>query len=577
MKLIITCIFILITASLSFAAPEPICPGGSNPRSDVFKCFDFDNLSSCPSGEEDACYQANGFSGKPDSLNGIITSEGGAAVGSGFLKLTTDFGGTGGGYNDYSFPGQYDELSVRYYMKYEPGYVNYSQGPHAIQFGLSPCRMSCTIDVVQDRWFTYCTRNAECGSGIGNENLTLIDSGISNGVWHNIEFRLKVDTACADSSKLEGCNGRFEVLLDGEQKFLSNSFNWGGADHGNKFSTMKPFRMYYHARTTEWEPGVAYDNMVISNSISPIGPAANQNSLGQPLSSHAYYTRSGVEPVYSADGKKTYHLNGDCTAPPNSSLMAYSATPSNLSYFSHDFTQNRGYYDWSQLSTCIQKGKYDASRDASIKLSLPSNGGDAAITYPLQEVEGNKKQYCRGSFLIPNSTDTSKLDLISGYNIYQSALGGSVGGYVGLGFDSGKFSLDFRDAQYNGGMPLAIGSTSVDATKGVWHDYEIEFNATDNQMSLWLDGSWVLEDVNVPSFYNDNPRFNCFYGVPDYAGSGAEIYYDDIGSSTVSFKSCKNWGSDCPFDGGIAPPPPTGNPAGPLTPPGPVTVSETRN
>src|SRR5439155_25473922 len=47
------------------AAVEAICPGGSSPRSDIKFCVDFDNLTGCTTGLEDACWLNNGYDSRP--------------------------------------------------------------------------------------------------------------------------------------------------------------------------------------------------------------------------------------------------------------------------------------------------------------------------------------------------------------------------------------------------------------------------------------------------------------------------------------------------------------------------------
>src|SRR5947209_5259990 len=60
----------LLIGGLFLAAPadavEPICPGGSSPRSDIVLCLDFDTLTNCTTGQEPQCWLDNGY----NELNG---------------------------------------------------------------------------------------------------------------------------------------------------------------------------------------------------------------------------------------------------------------------------------------------------------------------------------------------------------------------------------------------------------------------------------------------------------------------------------------------------------------------------
>ena len=91
--LFLAIIFVLFLALNSFAT-EPICPGGSNPRSDIIWCAEFENYADTACiNNYFTCWQTNGYdhtilpSGNYEFKVVQGTAQSPAAVGNGFAKM----------------------------------------------------------------------------------------------------------------------------------------------------------------------------------------------------------------------------------------------------------------------------------------------------------------------------------------------------------------------------------------------------------------------------------------------------------------------------------------------------------
>jgi hypothetical protein len=129
----------LMIGLLLVAAPataiEPICPGGSNPRADITKCMDYDNLTHCATGQEDQCWIDNGYTKSyGQDAYGYMIVGGGGATGQGYGRARPRPGSTGSGFGMIEpvpgFPS--NAINFRYYVRYSQGYLSFHSG-HNVQ------------------------------------------------------------------------------------------------------------------------------------------------------------------------------------------------------------------------------------------------------------------------------------------------------------------------------------------------------------------------------------------------------------------------------------------------------------
>jgi hypothetical protein len=174
-----------LTLSRPATAAEPICPGGSSPRADIAVCYQYDALSSCVTGYENACWLANGYQAgeRPPNLPGegwqiVSASEGfGPAVGTGFVTSRPMPGSSGTGYGTINVvPGaNWPQLQAawRYYVRYRGGYLGldsaHGAGLDTFRWSgtpwLSGCQMSPRLQASNFSGFVYAS-GAPCANGI---------------------------------------------------------------------------------------------------------------------------------------------------------------------------------------------------------------------------------------------------------------------------------------------------------------------------------------------------------------------------------------------------------------------------
>ena len=122
-KYVFLCITVIFTTSLAFSET---CTGNCKVK------FDFDVPTGCTTGREDACFTNNGLTvGDKSNAVDFYIQQGNAAAGSGMFEGRGKRYSNGPGYLNGTIPGGgYLACAMRYYVKTDPTYFNYSGGPH---------------------------------------------------------------------------------------------------------------------------------------------------------------------------------------------------------------------------------------------------------------------------------------------------------------------------------------------------------------------------------------------------------------------------------------------------------------
>ena len=266
-------LWLLLFASHAFADFNDAtqCPGGNSARSDIVRCFTFDqDVAKCITGKEAACQAANGYS-KLLSPNYSIRHGADAAVGAGYLRMTAPYGSSGTYVENDLTAGQ-REFAVRYYVRFGPGYMDTAATVHSfralVRNGTGPCAAALTVDMDQRR--TSGVKISTCDVS----SFTLWPDHLHNGRWYLIEFYGRMESACTDANKLEGCNGYFSAYLDGVKKYENSNFNFAGGSRTAFFEGLFVPATYFHMGFPKWQPPMDWDNIVIGvDADKRIGPA----------------------------------------------------------------------------------------------------------------------------------------------------------------------------------------------------------------------------------------------------------------------------------------------------------------
>ena len=525
----------------SAIAAESICPGGSNRRSDISWCADFENSANpaCVIGNEAGCAVANAL----DSISGsFLIKSGDGAVGNSSIVGAGAPGGTGPGYASVTLPGASTSASMRFYVKFKDGYLqsSWSRGNHgpAIEANDgSGCFVRITLD-----WFadgpSFAT-NGTCApdGGAPLPNNLVPEIPMKNNRWYLVEMQAVMNTT-AGAGTYNG-NGVFRAWIDGVKVMEHTNLNIRGSSSAT-FKSLFTARSYYGVGGPPWAAKIAYDNFAFSNNGTYIGGASNENprAPGDVLSPYVNFV--------TYDGMVGAKLGPDC-----SSAGEFGFIPT---------TQRWRDSATSSLQTAVTRGQYRSvcpgavEKALAVSLSGPNKGGGMA--YELATPAANQRLVLHGSVYLPSSNAYTANTPLSGFARYggNASYGDANqwGFHVGLGVVNGKWAL----IQRNDGAQQVI-ATNLNAGMNQWSEFEIHL-ARDNKLSLMVNGNWLLDEVVAPLNISDwawdelsaGPR-NAVVGVIDHRGSGSfNVYHDDVDIGTASFWSCKGWSPEsCPFSG----------------------------
>lgn len=539
-------------------AAESICPGGSNPRSDIVWCADFENYNdpSCITGTEPDCARANNLSFNSVDGGSFAILGGDAAVGSGAIVGTAPPGGTGSGWSGYeNLPGLVgrDAVSYRFYVKFKEGYLQpgWGGGNHgpSIEFldSSTGCYGRATLDPYYKGILFKIQDTCAGGADYGIPN-NFGDVVLQNNRWYLVEMQWVMNTVCSGSGPYD-CNGVGRGWIDGQLVMEYTNLNIRGNSNAH-FNHVWTARSYYGNGYPSWNPKILFDNFALSNDATYIGQAQNENSRGtaDPLSPYVNYE--------TYNGMMGHKLARDCTV--SSGYLRY--TPMGFAWRNGALFQSAVTHG-SYRDTCT------SNPDQAIQISLSASNSGGGTAY--ERVDTLPRQSVHGWVYLPSSNDYSQTAL-TGFARYGS--GGNWANYLALSVSNGRWAIAQRT---NGASPNFITTTET-VTTDAWHEFEIIISNT-NTVSLMIDRNWLLNDFVLSNPINwafdptlPGPR-NTVLGVIDFQGTAPfSIYLDDTDIGSASYWSCKGWdSSSCPFSGATPTPTasPTPTPSPDITPP----------
>lgn len=533
-------------------AAEPICPGGSSPRSDISWCADFESYNNvaCSVGSELACATANSLS----SISGTFAIKGGdAAVGNGSIVGSGVAGGTGPGYSNASLPAPVTSASFRYYVKFKDGYLasSWSRGNHGPS--LEGSGTGCYVRVSLD-WSTttnYVVQGSCAPDGGYNLPNNISTVHFQNNRWYLIESQVIMNTTTNGTGPFNG-NGVVRAWIDGTKVLEYTNLNIRGSSNAT-FQGVFAARSYYGVGVPAWSQKILYDNFAVSNNGTYIGAAANENPRGTADTSSPYINLS------SYNGMMGRKMGADCTSTGGESGY----TPIIEKWRTGTNT----------LQTSIAHAGYTdhcgTGPDQSLKVTVnPNDGG--GLGHPVEILANTPRQVVHGWVYLPSSNDYSSNTPLAGFARYGANTGGANnwGNQLGFGVSNGKWAIIQRSNSAD-----VVTATAVPATLNAWHEFEIVVSKS-NTYSLMIDRTWLFDDApaaqNVGTWAWDTvsggPRY-AVVGILDHRGSTQfTAYFDDADVGSASYWSCKGWGAEsCPFT--TSPPPPPPPPPSPPSPP----------
>ena len=546
------CLSLLIFPTLSLAAPESICPGGSSPRGDIALCFDFDNLARCSDGREQGCWQDNGIDGQQPNASLFKIKSGEAAVGNGYFDGQGDAGGTGPGYTLFEIPGgPATAVNLRYYVKYTGGYLTYDDQDHgpAIAGDGPGCANKGHYEQSQYKYRFGESMLDSPGDGLPDcpiDTYNLYPNKpnppvMKSNRWILIEQQKIIDTNCTNPNSAHGCNGVARLWIDEQLVMEHTDLNYGGVTNGVRFKHVFGPSSYFHAAVPEWKHRIQFDNVAISRNGTYIGPASNENPRGTADPSSPYHTYKSITTL---NGR---YANHNCTTP-------------------HEYLGVKYVFQWrnggSLDASIFHDGFGDrcvpAIPDKSLKVNLTSTnsgggfywqrkgGPNYYLTFPQQVIHG--------WIYLPSGNDYSPPPALAGFFGYSGELWGN---YVTLTVNNGKFALLQRHKTTQS-TPVIVGTSNKSVQFNNWHEFEI-IVWEDQRVSLMVDRTRLFDRHSLPQpvnwLFSGTILNGLVVGVVDFTGTPPfSVYYDDISAATVSFWSCDGWhSSSCPVSG--SPPP----------------------
>jgi len=584
-------------------AVEPLCPSGSSPRSDITWCADFESLSNCTTGAEQACWSDHGFNLTPNPTNSPylwkVTTTGGAAVGSGYASGSTQPGSTGPSqaYREPIQGTKFLSINVRHYIRYSGGFLAFYSGhgpPGALAYNDN---FQCSAAIkLQHSPYTgngHYDGVASCGGGLDSLNLVPNQGPwpiMRNNRWYAVEVHARIDDNCTDmvSVPKTGCNGVIRIWVDDVLTHEYLGQNLGGVQSGNqlKWYSIFPVTGYMHFSAPPWSGTISIDNIVVSNTGTKIGLAAGANPPGTADPTSPYYLSLGYMGWFGR------HTRSDCTS--NGYLGPYhhaqyrsggslDPTITHGTYGAASDCEN--VYSWvtGQLSSpfpntlinitdttgggvgasCAGGGsttrtcRWDGAAwvvtnatDNALKINLTSNSDGGGVQNERGDTYVFPQYSTHGWIYLPSSNNYTVTNLaLTGFN--SNFFGADF--YVALSVSGGNWSVNQRTSGTNAAL---VSSTPV--TFNAWHQYELII-WNNNQVSLMIDGARLYDkatlSLSTAWAFSANQPF-MVAGVIDFQGTAPFVaYFDDTSFSSVSYWSCDGWGAaSCPFGAGGTPP-----------------------
>lgn len=549
------------TNQASGAAPTP-STSSSVPDGTVLLHWTFDNLTNCQDGYSDDCLRDNGIWEWHDKLFIVADSP---AAGSGCIVGKGAYGGSGPGYIRGDFPGgsSYEAVTLRYYVKYTRGYMTYwaDHGPGINGSSPNGCWLTGTFEQSQFNYSLY--NKGGCGPKTFGLNANQPNRPVMrNGIWHRIEQQKIVDTICHRPDDPHGGNGVIRLWIDDQLVMEYTDINWGGVTDGLRWTGFWGPRSYFHARSPEWEPAIAFDEFIIVAGAVRIGPAPNENFLGvaDPASPYAVYV--GIEPFLGRNPAN------DCSPMSQTLGSPYARFWLQGGILQPDIV-HAGYAD---------RCNTPPAPDQALKVELASSGTGGGMSWERwggpRELLIFPQQVIHGWLYLPGGNDYSKHPAMSGFRGYACGEGCGPeelwGNFMAMTVDNGKYAIVQRTRRFGETPRLALTSNEP-VRLNQWQQFEL-IGWQDDTVSLMIDRRRVFDRAPLPQpidwLFTGNVDSGLVVGVIQFEGTPPfTVYYDDLSLGTASFWSCDGWSSaGCPFATGEPTRTPTLQPTRTATP-----------
>jgi hypothetical protein len=519
---------ILLPCITSVYAVEPICPGGSQHRSDVIWCADHDQPDhpSCVSGGEIACMAANGhFEGTAYSTFEITKDAPAAGVAS--ISAMAPPGGTGPGY--LVMPDQSGSLSAsfRYYVKFSDGYLHtaWDRGNHGP--GLESNNQGCALRIAVD-WFynggSYVVQG-NCAETFVLEN-NIKEVQLKNNRWYLIELQATMNTETTGPGAYQG-NGVVRAYVDGEKVLEYTNINMRGDNNQILWTGAYTARSYYGLGVPAWSGTISYDNFAYSNTGQYIGPAANENPRGTPDPLSPYLNFA------SYNGYAGSKLDNDCSSPGAFGYATSEVRWRNTSAASLSTEQAHGKY----LNYCAPR----LERKPRVLIHALRDGGhlvqDSGQTEALPlEIQGK--------VFMPRPGSSSSPGVVAGFgdvSVENPTDSGGFKNYLSFGTSGDMWALIRRT---NSGSPTVIHTSEMRAHLDVWNDFSFTINR-DSTINFSVNGK------NLLSSYAPEPSIPWAWGGSSSRVAASMIGVPESVHSPVEDKSLKIHLTSAKDGGGI--------------------------
>lgn len=533
-------------------AIESKCPGGSAPDATWEKCIDFETTTSCTTGQEDACWVANGFDAgtSTDAHHWTIVTGTAPVLGTRYAKGLGAVGSNSSGFGNITLGNDNAQVTrVRFYMRtrgYRPTYYdNHIFGITAN--GNAACTCGGTFEGGAYAYYTYSTCScATSDNYYPNQGVVPI---LYPDIWNRIELLYKMDTSCSDQNSSHGCNGVLKLWVNGTLVTSYTDINWGGVKSSATWETIKFPEDYYHRRYPSWGTAeLDFDQLVITSDDTNLIGAVAGESVGTADTDGPWLTHCSLEAYYEDGGGASLPLGQDCSAFHCKDVSSWRSGT-----VTYDSGKNYGGY----TSTCASPGT-----DGSFKVTVAGANG-AGHQYDREGGtqaggDGNSNAYrvfefptafIHGRIWVDAANSYTDTIALAGWRGYTNT--DDWGKYVALSISNGKWSIVERlDATFN------QHESTTTATTGAWHQFEIGLwknDGTTEQYSLMIDGVRIFDRQSLTQdaswyFGQTSASNGPVVGVIDYRGTGTQnFWYDNISLGSISFWSSDGWGSDSPF------------------------------
>lgn len=545
-----------VFVALAQAAPETICPSGSDPRADVVWCVGFDDLDQCTTGQEAGCVSDNGlgslsvahatkdFKIKTCPVTSPITTSTGCIYGSG------EASGTGPGYSNKTYTGV-SSACLRYYVLFGDGYLqNVSEtgnhGPGLLYSDGSSCAGKLTIDftLTDFRIAHQVDATASCVATVptgGSINITGTHWTPKNNQWYRVEMCSTLNTTASSGS---AGNGTLTVKVDGVTAISRTDLNLrGGAGETATFVDAYLARSYVGLGVPRWEPNIYFAGFAFSNNGTEIGASEDEASIaaGDSLSPY-WYNAAG-------DGAEEMKLGSDCSEPSSVGKYVTSGWTEDWS-IAPTFEATPDHNDYACQASCVGSG-CTTTKSMQAETSGADSRAGLARGKANHNSTINNTQVIHSWVYLAGTNDYTTAVPIMGFARYCAGGGGGNDRCVaGIARNSSGKLVVVIWTDNTAGTTIA---STTDFPVDEW--VEVQFAIKDdNTVYAQINGDWVI-DGDTPSQAIATWAFDDVNAGPSYSVHGImrsspattyTVNYDDMDSGAISFNDSKFWGDSVP-------------------------------